>query len=273
MAQFDDGDSDAISVTEKVEDLAPPSKEISKDEYEALGEAIKSGVEEKVVAAGSKILSKDPNNVRALNGMAVHYINNNKEGLAKILLDRALKVNANEPALHNNLGVIALKEGDLRRAIVNFQKALEVKSDYLTGATNLGSIFLEYKDYSRALGPLSESYRTVKSDLRRGQKAAVEVANNYAVALMGTGEPKKAKSVFEAIVDGDSRSPEPLLNYAILLGEVLNEKREAAKILSKVKFMSDNQRILKKVEVLEQRLEREDSKGSTEAKNGEESED
>ena len=94
------------------------------------------------------------------------------------------------PGLHNNLAVVQLSKDDQRSAISSFRRAMQLDSDYEIGAANLGSLFVEYKDFKRAVDLLNEGYSAVRKDLRRG--VAVDVANNYALALSGTGETKKA---------------------------------------------------------------------------------
>ncbi|HMN67419.1 MAG TPA: tetratricopeptide repeat protein, partial [Bdellovibrionales bacterium] len=132
-----------------------------------LGNAFKSKEESLLVEAASKKLGKDQNDLKSLNALAVYYSQSGKHGMARLLINRAIKAHANEPGLHNNLGVLHLNEGDQRGAIANFRKAMQLDSDYPIGAANLGSIFVEYKDYQRALDLLKDGYGAVRSDLRK----------------------------------------------------------------------------------------------------------
>jgi tetratricopeptide (TPR) repeat protein len=228
---------------------------ISSADLKKFSEARKSRSEAAVVRAASEILSKDPKNVIALNGLAVFYIDLKKYGLAKILLKRALKDHPSEPALYNNLGVVYLGENDIPLALESFKKSVQARSGYDKGSLNLSSIYLEFRDYERSLSPLEDAYKAVRSDLRRGGENVIETANNYAVALMGVGENDKAAKVFEEIVDSNTRNPTPYLNYAILLVEVQNKKRDAIRIISKIKFISEDREILRRAEALEKKIE------------------
>jgi tetratricopeptide (TPR) repeat protein len=231
-----------------------PVLTISKEETERLARALKANSEELMVDAASRILAKDPDHLEALNALAVHYFRQKKYGMAKILVNRALQKNPNQAALHNNMALIQLAEGDVRLALASFRESLK-SGNYQTGALNLSSLLLKHRDFEKALRPLEEAYSKVRSDLRRGQGPAVDISNNYAVALLGTGESKKAKSVFEAIIEGGSRDPEVHLNYAILLVDVLKDKKDAQRVLSKLQFMTEDRGILRQVQELERRAQ------------------
>ncbi len=233
---------------------APDKRAITSKEMDAFKDALKHGSEAQVVKTAAVILSKDQNNLTALNGLGVHYLEAKKYGLAKIIFDRALKAYPKEPALHNNLGVIALQEGDMREALESFRKSL-LGGDYRLGASNIASIYLENKDYKRAVGPLEDAYEKLKGDVKKGERNAVEVASNYGVALMGVGRGDEAKDVFETIVQSGSRDAVAYLNYAILLTEVLDKKKDAQRILSKLQFMTEDKNILRRAEELERRAQ------------------
>jgi tetratricopeptide (TPR) repeat protein len=231
------------------------SRGISDEDLKKLSQARKSRSEGGIIKAASEILGKDPQNKFALNTLAVFYFENKKFGLSKILLKRALKDHPDDPALHNNLGIVYLAQNEMRLALDAFKKSLEARSSYQLGATNLSSIYLEYRDYKRSIGPLEDSFRSIRSDLRRGSSPAVEIANNYALALMGVGESGKAEGIFKDILESDSRNPVPLLNYASLLVEVLKKKKDAIRVISKLKFMTEDREILRKVEEIERKME------------------
>ncbi len=228
--------------------------QFSRAEIESLVAARTGQNEEAMVEAASRILAKDPDHLLALNSLAMFSFRQGRPRLARIILNRAIEKHANEPGLYNNLAVIELSKGNMRRAISNFRRSLEVKSDYLTGATNLASIYLEHKDFGRALAPLEQAYRSVRGGLRRGEQSAVEIANNYAVALSGTGEFRRARDLYKDILDNDARNVTVLYNYAILLVERLQSFDEARGVISRVKFVTDDPQMIRRVEQLERAL-------------------
>jgi Flp pilus assembly protein TadD len=217
-----------------------------------LGNAIKAKDERMLVEAAVKLLSKDQNDLKALNSLAVFYIEQGKYGIARILLTRAEKTHPTEPALQNNMGVISLNEGKQRPAIANFRKSLEAKSGYPVAAGNLGSIFVEYKDYNRAVELLAEGYSSVRGDLRKG--VSIDVANNYALALSGSGDVDKAKSIFQDILKADNQNTTALLNYTILLIQKKKDKKEGEKMLNRLKFLVDDSQTRHRIDELEKAL-------------------
>lgn len=251
-AQFEDEfENDRPEVKSSSE---PARTEVDSRDLKALFEAKSSKSEEALVRAASRILGIDSKNKFALNALGVHYFEQGKYGLSRLILSRALKDHEQEPALHNNLGIVYLAENKQRLALASFRRALELKSDYKLAAGNLGSIFLEYKDFERALKPLESGYRATRAELKSGTPYAMEVANNYAIALTGAGKFKEAQEIYEEIISGSSKNAVVLLNYAILLIEKLNEYKEGSKLISKIKFASEDSRVLKRAEELEAKV-------------------
>jgi len=255
-AQFEEGDEGAASDTDIENEMAeapePTKIKVDSKDIKALADARQAKSEEALVTAASRILGVDPNHLEALNTLGVYYFENGKFGLARIIFLRALQSHPEEPALHNNLGVVYLAEGKQRLGVASIRKSLDLKNSYRIGAANLGSILLEYKDFSRALSPLEAGYKIVKSDLKGGNKAAIEVSNNYAVALAGAGKLDDAREIYEEILKNDSRQPAVLLNYAILLVDRLKDYKEGRKVLSRIKFAVEDGDILKRVRRLEE---------------------
>lgn len=242
-------------VNEESAEVSSSNVDISRAEIKKLAEAKKSKSEAGLLSAAAEILSKDPNHLLTLNALGIHYFETKKYGLAKIIFKRALKASPEEPALYNNLGIVYLAEEDLRSALENFKKSTDLKSNYKIGLINLSSIYLEYRDFKRSLAPLEEAYKATRSDIRRGDANAIDIANNYAVALMGVDESGKAQGIYEDIYEANVRNPIPFLNYAILLVEVQKKKKDAFRVLSKLKFMTEDKEILRLVDELEGKLE------------------
>ncbi len=222
--------------------------------YRRLKLALNAKDEDMVVKEVSKMLSVNPKDLNALNALGYFYFTEGKSKMAKIIYQRALKNHEKEPGLYNNIGVIYLVEGDIRKAIFYFKRAIEIKDSYENASLNLGSIFSTYKDYGRALAPLESGYEKMKSGLGRRNESAIGVSNNYAVALMGTGQNKQAEKIFKKALDSGVRDASLLYNYAILLIDILKERGDAYRILSKVKFNTNNPNLLRKVSELEKRL-------------------
>lgn len=253
FAQDDDFDATENAEVGTTQPVAPKTS-VNNDDLRAISEARKARSEEALLRAVSRVLSVDPNHLQALNTLGVFYFEAGKLGLAKIIFNRALAAHPNEPALHNNLGVVYLSEDKQRPAINSFRKAMELNSSYRVGAANLGSIFLEYRDYERAVEALSTGYKAVKGEVKSGAGYAIEVANNYALALMETGQTSEAKKIFESITEENSRNLNVLLNYATLLVERLKDMSAGAKIINRLKFLAEDSKTIRRVDELEAKL-------------------
>jgi Flp pilus assembly protein TadD len=222
-------------------------------EQKKLNEAAANKDERAVVEAATHILGVDSKNLRALNALAVYYYNQGKFGLSRLILLRAVHDNPDNPALENNLGMISLAEGKQKAAIASFRHATELKSSYPQASCNLGAIFLDYKDYKKAADMLKAGYEAYKSDLKKSGSYGLEVANNYAVALSGSGDLDQANQVFKKIMRVDDSNPSTLYNYAVLLVARMKNKKDGEKIIAKLKLVADSS-LDKKVSDLEKLL-------------------
>ncbi len=238
-----------IQVTKVMDQMGDSS---SSGDLKSLKQASANHDEQGVIQAATHILGQDSKNLEALNALAVHYYNQGKYGLSKILLQRALNDHGDAPSLHNNIGVIYLSEGKQRQAIASFRKAMDLGHRNPYAASNLGAIYLEFKDYKKASEALGIGYDAVKSDLRRGSYA-MDVANNYAVSLSGAGSLGEARDVFKKILKADDQTTNTLYNYAVLLVARLKDMKEGEKIVSRLKFLADGS-LQRRVDELEKML-------------------
>ncbi|NJL24566.1 MAG: hypothetical protein HC902_04945 [Calothrix sp. SM1_5_4] len=147
--------------------------------------------------------------------------------------------------------MIFLSENEQRPAIAAFRKALEIKSSYSIASANLGAIFVEYKDFEKATDLLGAGYNNVRGNLTG---VALDVANNYALALSGTGETSKAKSIYQDILKAQNGNVVALLNYSILLIHKLKDKKEGEKQLNRLKFLAEDSATRKAVDELDKAL-------------------
>ncbi len=63
-----------------------------------------------------------------------------KSDEAVICFQNGLRINPNDPDLHNNLGVVLAGKGNLQEAEYHFQKALQINPDYTDAKNNLNKI-------------------------------------------------------------------------------------------------------------------------------------
>lgn len=91
----------------------------------------------------------------------------------------------------------------------------------------------------------------VKDEAMAGNKTAIKVVYNYAVALIKTNNLKKAERVFELLVESNGRNVTVLRNYAVVLLRYLGNKKKALDQLNKIKTLSNNKAVIKEVDLLE----------------------
>ncbi|MBX7231192.1 MAG: hypothetical protein K1X29_03805 [Bdellovibrionales bacterium] len=228
--------------------------EIDSNDLKALSEARASQSEEALLKVVRKILSVDEKNLIALNTLAMFYYEQNKYGLSQIILNRALQFYPDSPALHNNMALVLLGMDKQRQALPLFHKALELKGDHKVSAVNLGSLFLQYRDYDHSLEYLKVGYKGFQTELKSGSVGALEATNNYAVALTALGRFNEARDVFQDLVKVNGKNPNILLNFAILLIEKMKNYKEGKKIIAKLKFSEDDSGIQRKIEQLEAKM-------------------
>jgi len=229
---------------------------VSSSDLSNLRDAIKAKDSKKSRNAISVVLSKDPKNLPALNALGVMYFNSGKYGLARIVFERALKDHPNESSmLYNNLGVMEQRDGELEKAIAYFGKAIALDDENYSAKANLGSIYLDYGNSKGALPILKDAFIKTQRDISRGGKFAIKVANNYAVALAKEGKYDEASDIYNKLIDGKSRDTDAMVNYAILLVRDLKKKKDAIRLLSKLKLITEDKKILNQVSDLEKELD------------------
>ncbi len=197
--------------------------------YSALAKAYRAQKGQELLNETYRILSVDPQDPIALNTLALYYMKKQKYGAARILIGRALVKSGNRSGLYNNLGVIALNEGEVNLAIAQFKKAIRAQDDHPEALGNLASIYLRNGEYLKAQQMLDQAYK------KHSQNAAI--ANNYAITLRNNKNFAQAKSVYEDILKQDSRNVVVLLNYAILLVEHMNKPKEGLALVYKLKLL------------------------------------
>jgi tetratricopeptide (TPR) repeat protein len=94
------------------------------------------------------------NDWRGYNNAGMVLVKQQKTADAKSLFEKAEKLNNNEPIIKNNLGVCALKEGDLAKAETYFGAASGA-GDAVNN--NLGILSIIKGDYAKAVKYLGDS--------------------------------------------------------------------------------------------------------------------
>jgi tetratricopeptide (TPR) repeat protein len=237
-----------VSAPVEKEVVATQSSGDLEDKFEA---AINSQREDQMISSGSELLARNPDNIKILAGFGVFYLKNNMPDAAKIYFDRVLARDPTNADANNGMGVIAVKDNKDFEGQAFFKKALAGNRSHLGANANLGAFYLKYLDYEKAVSFLENAYDDDRSN--------PNIANNYAIALRGTGKIDKAWSIYKGIDSRNQKVP-VLLNQAILLAEFKKDSKGAKEFLNKIRFITTDPVILKKVNTLTQKLDQEVTK-------------
>ncbi len=95
-------------------------------------------------------------------------------------------------SLHTNLGFLYNEQGELGRALEEYQKAYEIRKDDPSTIFNLGELYFHLGNYGKAVELYSAMLRLDPKDNRA--KA------NYAAAMWKNGDERKAKEILNGII-------------------------------------------------------------------------
>ena len=213
--------------------------------------AVKSRKESQVLKVVSRILNKHPENSLVINSLAVFYINNRRPSLGALILNR-LKNSKNFSAL-NNLGIISLRQGNLREAVSYFKKALNKSSSHAIAQINLGTIFIQNRDSYNAYVYLKKAYDNVFDQWGLENTNTINLLNNYGVALANLKRWNSALNVFTKLSKQPSPSNKVLLNKAIVLAEGFKDQKsrnEVQSLVNELTLSSNSVRFKKKLDKL-----------------------
>ncbi|MGZ3772432.1 MAG: tetratricopeptide repeat protein [Pseudobdellovibrionaceae bacterium] len=219
----------AVHETETTEEPARPAALAQPSQYTALNEAIKSQSDEKIYLAATQILAQFSNDAKALNALAMYHYKRSRFVLARYFISKAISTNAKMAELYSNLGVIQLAQNEKREAIKSFRKALDVNSEEAVAAANLGSIYVQEKDFGKAQIVLETAYRRGVRDPR--------VLNNYAIALTANHKYDKAEDLYKMVLKDSANNKESLYNYAILLVDNMAKYEQGLEVINRLKFV------------------------------------
>lgn len=222
---------------------APPPQVTSRDDAQILAEAVKSQNEEAIARAAKQVLSKNPNDGKALNALGYYHYRKGQLSAALLMFGKAQKAMPSDSSIQNNIGLTLLAQKEQRAAIQAFRKALELNSGDENASANLGSLYVENKEYAKAIVVMEMGYRRNSNNQK--------FLNNYGVALAATGKYNDARDMYKKALALNQNSREVLFNYAVLLIDHLKKYDEGLDLVNKVKFLGPSPETRNRINILE----------------------
>lgn len=228
--------------------VAPKAQEEARGLLSGISDAIRSGNDEAVARAASQVLVQNPNEPKALNALGVYHYKKGRFLAAQFFFTKALKVKSDSDVL-NNLALVKFAQGEKKEAISTWKKALMENSNNAVAAANLGSVYIQEKDYIKASIALETA-------VKRGTKDAKTLVN-YGIAMAATGSYDSAKLMYQDALRIAPSNQEARLNLAILYIHHLNQSQEGLKEIDRLRFGSPDETIRKRMIELENKAKSE----------------
>jgi tetratricopeptide (TPR) repeat protein len=159
------------------------------------------------------------------------YLAQGRDGLAELVLLKAVELNKQEPAIYNALALVSMARGKDQEAFNYFDTASNLDPDYLDARFNRASVFMDSGNYAGAREELSYIVSKRPDDL--------EARVALGVAHRGLGEYDQARKVWEGVIDAARRrsrvSGDALWNLAVLEMDFVKNEKKAAQALRRYK--------------------------------------
>lgn len=234
-ATTSDPSSDTKAEAKEAQFKVDPKDQVSKDvdevdpKYSQLVRAIKSKSLESIRKEAQSILSSNSKDGLAMNALGTYHMQKGEWVAAQYFYDLALKMNPKFVGVLNNKAMIEFQQGNISAGIKLLKQAFRIDNDNFYICLNLGSVYVFYSDFLKALPLLETAYKK--------RKTSVKAAANYAVALRGTGKLEEAKDVIVSALSKTNNSANLLLNYAILLIEELGDYQEGLTVINRLELL------------------------------------
>jgi tetratricopeptide (TPR) repeat protein len=114
-----------------------------------------------------RILKQSPIDPRVMDIMATSYSKQHKNDLAIVWGEKANSVNRNDYVCMNNLGLFYSGIGDHYQAMDYFNRALEMKQDYIPAAYNKSRELILLRKFHEALECIDEVLKYGQSKLHK----------------------------------------------------------------------------------------------------------
>ena len=160
------------------------------------------------------ILKKSPKHFGSIFYLGTLFLQTNKFGLAKRLLQKAIQIKPDFVEAYNNLGATLKGLGEYNQAVKYLEKALQIKPEYVDACNNLGAV----------LNILGE-YKQAKKHLEKAIEIQPEFLSSYknlALTFQELGDINQEINCFKKLVELEKKPADAYQNLArlfVVLGD------------------------------------------------------
>ena len=173
--------------------------------------------------------------------------------------DRAISLEPTSPILYTELGKIYISqylesadEGKMNDAISEFEKALELKSDYLDTGFQLGLAYEIKGDNKKAISQLSSFIENGTAD--------VNIAFQLGRIHYNSGNINEAKEIFLEIIRVQPRNSNARYSLGLIYEKEENNEEALREFEAVLLLNPDNREVVGKIEELKKNIEKENKK-------------
>ncbi len=155
-----------------------------------------------------EVLRRDPENFKTLLAVGQIHLQAKKLPESKAHLERALRLRRDSPQLWNNLGGLALEEGNDAAALERFAEALAIDPDFSFALANAGLAH-------ERLGDAAAAERMYRKALAIDPQDS-DTADRLGLLLAKQGRLEKAKTLFQQAIEAERGNASAINNLAVL---------------------------------------------------------
>ena len=168
-----------------------------------------SGDHDRAMEMARLALMREPKSLTAQKVMMLSYLDRKQTSLAKLVAQKALKIDESDPELYYTIGLIFLTEREPGKAQQQFKKAGELRPDYLPAQVMLAKTALQQEDYPGA----EQHLRRILQVSGKNAQAHLDLG----VAYKGQGAYDKALQEYDIAEELNPQLAAIYLNRGIIL--------------------------------------------------------
>lgn len=173
--------------------------------------AVHRGKHERAVRHFNRAIELDAGQPAFRQGLAIAQFSAGNAAAAIENLEAALALDPQDPSTHNNLGNCHRHRGDLDQAIACYRKAIALNGEYLAAYGNLAAVLRQKGEFAAAVETCRTALR-LRADLP-------EVRFHLGMALAGAGQQDEAIATLRELASSHPDYPGLLVELGLALGK------------------------------------------------------